>query len=82
MSKDPNKYPKGWNRKRVDAVIAHYDAQTEQESIAEADAAFENSRMTLVRVPNELVDQVKEFIDRRRRKLGGASTASRKRKTA
>lgn len=68
MKKDPNKYPKGWNHKRVEAVIAHYDSQSEEEAIAEADAAFENSRMTLVRVPNELVGEVKNLIQRQLRK--------------
>jgi len=67
-SKDSNKYPKGWSRKRVESVIAHYDSQSEADAIAEADAAFENSRMTLLRVPNELVPEVEELIARRTRK--------------
>jgi hypothetical protein len=68
MAKDPNKYPKDWNRKRVERVIAHYGSQSEDEAIAEAEAAFENSRMTLVRVPAELVDEVEELIARRTRR--------------
>jgi hypothetical protein len=68
MAKDPNKYPKDWNRKRVERVIAHYESQAEDEAIAEAEAAFENSRMTLVRVPAELVDEVEELIARRTRR--------------
>jgi hypothetical protein len=28
-AKDPSPYPKGWNRKRVDAIIEHYDSQTD-----------------------------------------------------
>jgi hypothetical protein len=68
MKKETNKYPKGWNRKRVADVIRHYESQSEDDAITEADAAFENSRMTLVRVPNELVTEVEEFIRRRTRK--------------
>ncbi len=67
MSKDPNKYPKGWDRKRAERVIAHYNTQTEAAAIAEADAAFENSHMTLVRVPPELVKEVEQLIERRTR---------------
>lgn len=63
--KDPNKYPAGWDRKRVESVIDHYERQAEDEAIAEADAAFENSRMTLIRVPNELVEEVEKLISRR-----------------
>jgi len=81
MKNDPNKYPKGWNRKHVDAVLAHYDRQSETEAIAEADAAFENSRLTLVRVPNELVSEVEELIARRT-KTKKPKTVSSRRKVA
>jgi response regulator of citrate/malate metabolism len=67
-----NNFPKGFGRKRVESVIEHYDQQTEQETIAEADAAFENSRMTLVRVPNELVEEVEKLISRRTKKRKSA----------
>jgi hypothetical protein len=30
MKRDPNKYPKGWNRKRVEAVIKYYDREAEE----------------------------------------------------
>jgi hypothetical protein len=80
MKRDPNKYPKGWNRKRVEAVIAHYDRQTDEEAIAEADAAWENSQMSLVRVPNELVSEVEAFLAKR---LGRSTREpARKRKIA
>lgn len=77
MKRDPNKYPKGWNRKRVETVIAHYDAQSNEAAIAEADAAWENSRTTLMRVPIELADDVRKFIARRKTKPESA-----RRKTA
>jgi hypothetical protein len=37
--KDPNKYPHGLDRQRVQEIIDHYDNQTEEEALAE-DAAF------------------------------------------
>ncbi len=64
-SHDPNKYPRKWTRKRVESVIAHYDRQSEAEAIDEADAAIENSRVSLVRVPNELVEEVERLIAQR-----------------
>ena len=32
-------YPPGWDEKRVRAVIAHYDRQSEDEAVAEYEAA-------------------------------------------
>ena len=40
MTKDPNKYPKGWNRKKVLDVIAHYENQTEAQAIEEAETVL------------------------------------------
>jgi len=36
-----NKFPPGWNEERVQRVLAHYEEQTEDESVAEDEAAFE-----------------------------------------
>ena len=38
---DENKYPKGWNQKRVQEVIEHVESRTEEETIAEDETAFE-----------------------------------------
>ncbi len=62
MKKDPNQYPKGWNKKRVQGVIAHYTKQSDADAIAEADAAWINSRFSLVRVPVEYAAQVEAFV--------------------
>lgn len=37
---DPNVYPKGLTARQVRQIIEHYDNQTEQEAIAEDDAAW------------------------------------------
>ena len=34
MKKDPNKYPRGWNRKKVEYLIRHYENQTDEEAAA------------------------------------------------
>ena len=33
------KFPPGWDQERVNRVLAHYDMQTEDEAVAEDDAA-------------------------------------------
>jgi hypothetical protein len=62
---DPSPYPPGWNRKRVQAIIDHYENQTDDEAIAEAEAAYEAVKTTMMQVPVELVPQVQKLIARR-----------------
>ena len=38
---DRNTYPTGWNKQRVQEVIDHLETRTEEETIAEDEAAFE-----------------------------------------
>ncbi|HEX7723378.1 MAG TPA: hypothetical protein VF397_14560 [Pyrinomonadaceae bacterium] len=38
--KKDNRSPKGWDDARVQAVLEHYEAQTEEEAVAEDEAAF------------------------------------------
>jgi hypothetical protein len=48
-AKDPSPYPKGWNRQRVQKVIDYYDDQSDDEAIAEAEAAYNDNRKLLAR---------------------------------
>ena len=57
-----SKYPKGWNQERVQQVIAHYEAQSEEEMVAEDEAAFDPTRATVMEVPPDLVSTVRELI--------------------
>jgi len=57
-----NNFPPGWDESRVKRVIEHYDSQTEYESLAEDEAAFETSGLTFMEIPNELVPVVRELI--------------------
>jgi hypothetical protein len=36
--------PEGWDEQRVRAVLEHYEAQTEEEAVAEDEASYESER--------------------------------------
>ena len=61
------KYPPGWNEKRVRKVIAHYENQTEAEQAAEIEAALIAENITMVAVPTPLVPKVLTLIGQRKR---------------
>lgn len=54
--------PTTWNDEKVRRVLAHYEKQTEDEAVAEDEAAFENQDQTLTEIPDELVPAVRELI--------------------
>ena len=62
---DPNRYPKGWDRKRVQALAEHYENQSDEEAIAEIDAAFDNDQTAMIQVPIELVPKVQKLLAKR-----------------
>jgi hypothetical protein len=55
-----SKFPPGWDEQRVRRVLEHYEAQTDEEAIAEDEAAL--ARPTVMDVPAELVPTVRELI--------------------
>ena len=61
MSK-ATKYPPGWDEERVQRVINHYASLSEEEEVAEDEAAFEDSSQTVMAVPNELASTVRALI--------------------
>lgn len=61
------KFPLGWNEERVRRVLAHYEEQTEEEAVAEDEAAFEGAKETVMEVHKELVPPVRDLIAKRRR---------------
>ncbi len=63
--KDPNRYPKGWNRERVQAVLAHYENQTEEQALAEDEAAWRDGAFATIQVPLELVPKVQKLLAKR-----------------
>lgn len=62
-----SKFPPGWDDKRVRRVIEHYEQQTDEEAIAEDEAAFEDSTQTVMEVPRELVPKFRELIAKHKR---------------
>jgi len=70
--KSRNKFPKGWNEARVREVLEHYESQTEEEAIAEDEAAFRSREQTVMVVPKRLVPAITKLIstqsNRRRKK--------------
>ena len=66
MSKQST-FPPGWDEDRVRRVLAHYEGQTEEEAVAEDEAALEDKTQTLMEVPTELVPTVRELIAKRKR---------------
>jgi hypothetical protein len=65
-----NRYPPGWNEERVQRVLAHYDAQTEDDAFAEDEAAYEYRTQPPAAVPVELVPAVRELIAKHARRAG------------
>ena len=55
-------FPPGWNEERVRQVLSYYEQQTDEEAVAEDEAAFESSTQTFIEVPNELLPAVRELI--------------------
>jgi len=51
--KDPDRYPKGLNRKKVQELIDYYEKQSDEEAIAEMEAA-PDANFTVMAVPLEL----------------------------
>ncbi len=58
-------FPPGWNEDRVRKVLEHYESQSEEEAVAEDEAAFEGLTETVMKVPMELVPAVRELIAKR-----------------
>jgi len=60
------KFPPGWDEDRVRRVLEHYDKQSDEEALAEDEAAFEETTHAMVEVPVELLPEVRELIAKRR----------------
>lgn len=46
-----NKLPLGWNDKRVKETLTHYESQTEEEAVAEDEAAFDVADQPIIVIP-------------------------------
>lgn len=59
-------FPPGWDAERVRQVLAHYEAQDEDEQFAEIEAAHQAENITMVAVPTDLVPEVRALLARKR----------------
>jgi hypothetical protein len=60
-----NDFPEGWDDSRARRVLAHYDAQTDDEAVAEDEAGIAPSE-TVMSIPRDLVPKVRELIAKHR----------------
>lgn len=57
--------PPGWDEERVRRVLQHYEAQSDEEAVAEDEAAYESPTHTIMEVPVELVPAIRELFAKR-----------------
>jgi hypothetical protein len=58
------KFPPGWDEKRVQELIAHYENQTEDEEFADIEAAREAEDITMMAIPTDLVPEIRALLAR------------------
>ncbi len=56
------KFPPGWNEDRVRRVLEHYERQSDEEAVAEDEAAYESTTHTAMEIPVELVPKVRALL--------------------
>ena len=61
-----NHYPPGWDEERVRRVLDHYEGQSDEEAVAEDEAAYEAPTNTVMTVPVDLVPTIRELIAKRK----------------
>jgi len=56
-------FPPGWDADRVKRLIAHCDSLTEEEQVAEDEAAVsERSGQTVITVPESLLPAIRQML--------------------
>lgn len=63
--KEPE-FPEGWTAERVRRVLEHYERQSDEEAVAEDEAAYESTTHTSMEIPVDLVPSVRELLAKRR----------------
>ena len=62
-----SQFPPGWDEARVRRLLEHYEAQSDEEAVAEDEAAFETTTHTAMEIPVDLVPAVRALIAKRNR---------------
>jgi hypothetical protein len=60
------RFPPGWDEERVRRLLDHYEAQTDDEAVAEDEAAWDSTTHTTMEVPVDLVPEIRDLIAKRR----------------
>ena len=60
------KFPPGWDEERVRRVLEHYESQTDEQAVAEDEAAYETTTHAIVEIPVDLLPAVRELLAKRR----------------
>jgi hypothetical protein len=60
------KFPEGWDAERVRRVLEHYERQSDEEAVAEDEAAYDSTTHTAMEIPVDLVPEVRELLAKRR----------------
>jgi hypothetical protein len=59
-------FPAGWDTERVRRVLEYYERLSDEEAVAEDEAAYESTTHTAMEIPVDLVPQVRELLAKRR----------------
>ena len=60
-----SEFPKGWDESKVRRVLAHYEGQSDDDAVAEDEAAVQPPE-TIMAIPHDLVASVRELIAKHR----------------
>ena len=61
-----NRYPPGWDEKRVRRVLDYYEQQSDEEAVAEDEDRYETATRTVLEVPRGLLPAIRELIAKRK----------------
>jgi hypothetical protein len=56
------KFPPGWDAERVKALLSHYEGLSEDEQVAEDEAAQQDTGQTVIAVPKELLPAIRQLL--------------------
>jgi hypothetical protein len=59
-------FPEGWDAKRVHRLLEYYERQSDEEAVAEDEAAYGSTTHTAMAIPVDLVPEVRELLAKRR----------------
>ena len=59
-------FPAGWDEESVRRALEHYESQSDEQAVAEDEAAYESTTHNAMEIPVELVPKVRELLAKRR----------------